>query len=303
MDAIPSKKIAYRIETLTYSNALNWFWRVEDLLEGKDIWTPVNDVISDRATQGSDGKDEDTKPKSLSEAVTAKAGKADWKRKNSKTKTIISGLISEGDVNTIRTRELKYAGDIWLYLKSKYTRITRGMLTATMGSFTRWKKNPGHTMEEAAQEIEAIADRVQQLGGPTLDIFLVKHQFLSGLPDEYESARQILESQDAKMGEIITRLMEIELWFKDSENEIKNEYGVKHDSAMRAKEWKNVVCFNCKKKGHIAKYCKFGQDEDSSSSKDETPKKKKKAAKTWKEKAKEQAAMTQLFSSDSESAA
>ena len=69
-------------------------------------------------------------------------------------------------------------------------------------------------MEEAAQEIEAIADRIQQLGGPTLDSFLVKHQFLSGLPDEYESARQILESQDAKMGEIITRLMEIELRMK-----------------------------------------------------------------------------------------
>jgi DNA-binding ferritin-like protein len=69
-------------------------------------------------------------------------------------------------------------------------------------------------MEKAAQEIEAIADRVQQLGGPSLDSFLVKHQFLSGLPDEYESARQILESQDAKMGEIITRLMEIELRMK-----------------------------------------------------------------------------------------
>src|SRR4030095_1977174 len=154
--------------------ALNWFWRVEDLLEGKDLWAPVNDVISDRATQESDEKEEDTKPKSLSEAVAAKADKAEWKRKKSKAKAIISGLISEGDVNTIRTRELKYAGDIWLYLKSKYTRATRGMLTATMGKFTRWKKNSSHTMEEAAQEIEAIADRIQQLDDPTLDSVLVK---------------------------------------------------------------------------------------------------------------------------------
>jgi len=293
MDVTPSKKIAYRIENLTYSNALNWFWRIEDLLEGKDLWTPVNDVISDRATQESDEKAEDTKPKSLSEAITAKAGKADWKRKNSKAKAIISGLISEGDVNTIRTRELKYAGDIWLYLKSKYTRTTRGMLTATMGSFTRWKKNPGHTMEEAAQEIEAIADRVQQLGGPTLDSFLVKHQFLSGLPDEYESARQILESQDAKMGEIITRLMEIELRFKESKNERENDF------AMQAKDWmKTATCFNCGKKGHIAKYCDHGKGD--SSDEDE---KSRKAAKSRRKKAKERAATVQLFSSDSESAA
>src|SRR5436190_7205783 len=99
MDTTPSKKIAYHIENLTYSNALNWFWRVEDLLEGKDIWTPVNDVISDRATQESDQKDEDVKPKALSEAATTKAGRAEWKKKNAKAKAIISGLISEGDVN------------------------------------------------------------------------------------------------------------------------------------------------------------------------------------------------------------
>ena len=91
-------------------------------------------------------------------------------------------------------------------------------------------------MKKTAQEIEIIADQVQQLDSSNLDIFLVKHQFLSGLPDEYESAWQILESQDAKMGEIITRLMKIELWFKNSENEIKNEYRVKHNSAMQAKE-------------------------------------------------------------------
>ncbi len=37
MDVILSKKIAYHIENLTYFNALNWFWRVEDLLEEKDL--------------------------------------------------------------------------------------------------------------------------------------------------------------------------------------------------------------------------------------------------------------------------
>jgi hypothetical protein len=294
MDTTPSKKIQYRIEILSYSNALNWFWRVEDLLEGKDIWTPINDVINDRATQESNKESEDTKPTPLSEAIAAKASKAEWKRKNSKAKAIISGLISEGDINTVRTRELRYAGDIWLYLKAKYTRTTRGMLTATMGNFTRWKKNSAHTMEEAAQEIEAIADRVQQLGGPTLDSFLVKHQFLSGLPDEYESARQILESQDAKMGEIITRLMEIELRFKESKNNERED-----DFALQARDWmKSATCFNCGKKGHIAKYCDHGKED--SSDEDE---KSRKAAKSRRKKAKERAAMMQLFSSDSESAA
>ncbi len=297
MDTIPSKKIAYRIENLTYSNALNWFWRVEDLLEGKDLWTPINDVISDRGAQGSDNKDEDTKPKALSEAATTKAADPAWKRKNSKAKAIISGLVSEGDVNTIRTRELKFAGDIWLYLKSKYTRTTRGMLTATMGSFTRWKKNPGHTMEEAAQEIEAIADRVHQLGGPSLDSFLVKHQLLSGLPSEYESARQILESQDAKMGEIITRLMEIELRMKEMREN--GDQPLSNETANRARAKKKTVCFKCGKKGHWARDCE--KETESSSSESEEDEKPKKTTKSRRKKAKEKANVVHLLS-DSEAA-
>ena len=294
MNAVPSKKVQYRIDILTYSNALNWFWRVEDLLEGKDLWTPLNDVISDRKTQGSDEKNEDTKPKSLSKAVAATAAKAEWKRKNSKAKAIISGLISEGDVNTIRTRELKFAGDIWLYLKAKYTRTTRGMLTATMGNFTRWKKNPAHTMEDAAQEIEAIADRVVQLGGPTLDAFLVKHQFLSGLPNEYESARQILESQDAKMGEIITRLMEIELRMKEN-----GSLPISNEAANRAQVKKKVVCFRCGKKGHIAKDC---EDESSETSESDSEAKKPKKSAKKRQKAREKVHLARECDSDLDSA-
>src|SRR5204863_9982922 len=135
-------------------------------------------------------------------------------------------------------------------------RITREMLTVIMGNFTCWKKNSAHTMEKAAQKIKAIANQVFQLDDSILDFFLVKHQFLSGLPDEYESARQILESQDAKMGEIIIRLMEIELRFKES----KNERG--DDFAMQARDWmKTATCFNCGKKGHIVKYCDHGKED------------------------------------------
>ena len=300
MVTISSKKIAYCTENLTYFNSLNWFWRVEDLLEGKDLWTPIDDIISNHNTQESDDKNEDIKPKALSEAAATKAADPAWKRKNSKAKAIISGLISEGDVNTIRTRELKYAGDIWLYLRSKYTRTTRGMLTATMGSFTRWKKNPSHTMKEAAQEIEAIADRVQQLGGPTLDSFLVKHQFLSGLPDEYESARQILESQDAKMGEIITRLMEIELRMKETR---KNRDSIEiADQAKEKKQRKKVRCFNCGRMGHFANDCDKEDSEtsDNDSSEDEKRRKARKSDKKNKkwQKAKERVSLA--LESDSE---
>jgi hypothetical protein len=58
----------------------------------------------------------------------------------------------------------------------------------------------------------------------------MKHQFLSGLPGEYKSARQILKSQDAK-----TKLMEIELRLKGTEGTF-NGNGTKAEYTMRARD-------------------------------------------------------------------
>ncbi len=292
MNTISSKKIQYCIEILSYSNALNWFWRVEDLLEEKDIWISINDVINDWLTQESDKKSENTKPTPLSEAIASKTAKTEWKRKNFKTKAIISELISEDDINIIRTWKLRYADDIWLYLKIKYIRIICRMLTIIMRNFTCWKKNSAHIMKKTVQKIEAIMNQMQQLDDSTLNFFLVKHQFLSDLLDDYESAHQILKNQDAKMREIIIRLMKIELQFKNNENRIKIEF------VMQTKNWmKNIRCYNCQKTDHIVKYCLHNKSSDNEKSKNEKSKKLEKKSKNkkcvW--------VARELFISDSES--
>src|SRR5437773_8848135 len=104
-------------------------------------------------------------------------------------------------------------------------------------------------MKKAAQEIETIADQMQQLDSSTLDFFLVKHQFLSDLLNEYKSARQILKSQDAKMREIIIRLMKIELRMKNARNDDLAEM------THHVKKKKKIQCFNCDKKDHFMKNC------------------------------------------------
>ena len=55
-----------------------------------------------------------------------------------------------------------------------------------------------------------------------------------------------------------------------------------------------MICFNCKKKNHIAKYCKFEQDENFSSENEKF----KKAFKFQRKKIKKQIVVTQFFSSD-----
>ena len=147
-------------------------------------------------------------------------------------------------------------------------------------------------MKKAAQKIEAIVNQMFQLDDSILDFFLVKHQFLSDLPDEYESACQILESQDAKMGEIIIRLTKIELWLRESNNVVEDEL------TMRAKNWmKTARCYNCQKTGHIAKYCLHNKNSNNEKSKNEKPKRKLEK----KSKKKCIQVVRELFISDSES--
>ncbi len=47
-------------------------------------------------------------------------------------------------------------------------------------------------MKETAQKIETIVNWMQQLDSSILNFFLIKHQFLSDLSDEYKSVWQIL---------------------------------------------------------------------------------------------------------------
>jgi len=97
----------------------------------------------------------------------------------------------------------------------------------------------------------------------------VKHQFLLDLSDEYESVCQILKSQDAKMREIIIRLIKIKLWLREFNNIIKNEL------AIWSKNWMKIVrYYNCQKTDHIVKYCSHNNKNSDDESKNEKSKRK-----------------------------
>src|SRR5436190_22530142 len=97
-----------------------------------------------------------------------------------------------------------------------------------------------------------------------MDIRITKFLFLRGLPETYESARQTLESQDMTMKEMILRLTETESRMRSSD---KIEY--EHANKARAEWMKSAKCYNCGKKGHIAKFCRKKKDDKKDDEKDE----------------------------------
>ena len=293
-----------RIEVLSYTNAREWMRKVTAYLKGEDFWTPIETVIEERTAQKT-GKAPETAASEAAEATASEVAgtetpdpkteksilkhqgltgkwqkiseKKDWQKANYQAISTLLSIISITDQQAVEN--LDYAGDIWLYVTRKYTKANYSTLTAAFASYFKWEKNEAHSIEEAAREIEYLANRIQQLNGPDMDIRITKFLFLRGLPEAYESARQTLESQDVSMEEMVLRLTEIEARIRSNASE----------HAARASEWiKSVNCHKCGKKGHIAKFCKtpkkdwIKNDKSEASGEDDKPSKSDKKAKNKK---------------------
>jgi len=239
-----------RIEILSYTNAREWIRKVTAYLKGEDFWTPIETVIEERNVQKSgkapeaeaaaeseittSGKTADKPPtedstpersilthEELAGKLKDKAKKKDWQKANYQAISTLLSIISISDQQAVENFE--YVGDIWLYVTKKYTKANYSTLTAAFANYFRWEKNEAQSIEEAAREIEYLANRISQLNGPKMDIRITKFLFLRGLPETYESARQTLESQDMTMEEMILRLTETESWMRSSEHEHANK--------------------------------------------------------------------------------
>jgi transposase InsO family protein len=213
-------------------------------------------------------------------------------------------VISTTDQQAVEN--LEYAGDIWVYVTKKYTKANYSTLTAAFASYFRCEKNETQSVEEAAQEIEYLANRISQMDGPLMDIQITKFLFLRGLPAAYESARQTLESQDVSMEEMVLWLTEIELRMRSSshEDELAN--------TARAEWIKSAKCHKCGKKGHLKKFCrtpkkdwvkKDNKKDENEASGDEKPKKNKASRRRQQAKAAQEIDLDSENSESDESAA
>src|SRR5947207_9250026 len=162
-------------------------------LKGKDFWTPIETVLEERREQksgkapepataetaeASEGAGDSTIEKSIlaHQALTGKrlkdSEKKDWQKANYSAISTLLSIISTSDQQAVEN--LKYAGDIWLYVTKKYTKANYSTLTAAFANYFRWEKNEAHSIEKAAREIEYLANRISQLNGPMMDIQITK---------------------------------------------------------------------------------------------------------------------------------
>ena len=153
------------IEILSYTNAREWIRKVTAYLKGEDYWAPIETVIEERKAQDSDKAPENTdsppeksilKHQGLTGKQLENLEKKDWQKANYQAISILLFIISISDQQTVEN--LKYAGDIQLYIMKKYIKANYLILTAAFANYFRWEKNEAQFIKKAAREIKYLAN-------------------------------------------------------------------------------------------------------------------------------------------------
>jgi len=306
-----SLKLA-EIETLSYENAETWFTRIKAVLDGKDLWPPVQDVYLIR--QGLDPQldaDEDdtffqsprgTSLSSVSRTTTPASTpvpstetdatteaekirklwkKSAWKKANKLAIAVILGRISTVDVNLVKG--YPFAGDMWLHLKETYEQKDRVLRVKALDQFLSWKMKSDQKVLVAINEVRYLASRIPELGGdpPSEETMIVI--LLKGLIPQYDTFRQTLMLQNLSFNQVVESLKTAESTLPTPSNETSSSIG---ESASRAQNMQEVKCYKCRKRGHVMKDCPGESDNEKDSRSKKITKIKKEQAKLAKEIAK-----------------
>jgi hypothetical protein len=297
MESDDSPKIS-ELEILSYENAETWFTKVRAILKGKDVWTPIQDIIDirqgrDPQLDSDDDDDSLLSPRISTHKITKSRAtatpavredsptpsietsnldeerarvrkllkKSGWKKNNRLAIANLLRRLSSTDVNVIK--DYRFAGDIWLHLKETYEQRDRILMVKAFEQLLSWSMKPDQRILAAVNEIRHLAARIPEFGGESPSETIMIVVLLKGLPEEYKTFQQTLLLRDLSFNQIVESLKTAESTLPTSAiNRPKLEF------ANRAVN-KKVRCYECGKLGHYAKNCpeKSDQEKDTSRSK------------------------------------
>ncbi|KAL4766902.1 hypothetical protein BDW60DRAFT_212482 [Aspergillus nidulans var. acristatus] len=288
-DSFLSLKVS-DLEILSYENAETWFTKMQAVLDGKEIWYPVQDIYLIR--QGLDplpdvDEDDDfflppraslspaprrtiptsTPEPSIETSATTEVEKirklwkkAAWKKANKLAIAVILGRISPVDINIVKRYMVAF------------------------------ERDPDQKILAAVNEVRHLAGRIPELGGdpPSEEMMIVV--LLKGLLPKYETFRQTLMLQDLSFNQAVESLKTAESTLPTTAAEAPSYT----DFANRTKE--RIKCYGCGKYGHVRKDCPEESDKEKRPRSKKITKLKKEQAKIAK-----QIAKLELSDSDSDS--
>ena len=249
----------YNITKLNETNYRSWSQQLRWILDERDLWELVNGEEV-RPTVST------TQPQQSEQSSTATGDinkLTAWTKKAKKARSIIGSSITASVMTYIEG--IDNPVDMWTTLAEIYNPKTQTTLLQTVREFMTVKREDGD-MEKHLQRVKRLKRQVEEQGEKVSDT-VYNGILLNSVPEDYNIAVNILESQDRLTPEmIINRLMEASR--KHGGEEVSGNGKTKtamltnsgqskgkKSSSSSSPSTKVVVCGHCKQKGHKDTKC------------------------------------------------
>lgn len=234
---------------LNSDNYFTWKYKMEMYLRKEKCWSAVSPgerpVVPDLAAGGANQA-----------AVTAaETALATFVEKNEQALALIGLCVEDGQLVHIRTKQT--AKEAWDSLRGYHERNTLCNKVTLMRKICGLKLTEKGNVETHLSELTNSFQKLVDLGENQLDEHWKVAITLSSLPSSYDSLVEALEARpdaDLTLSLVHSKLIERAKRQENNGNSSSNEHN--GDTVLKTAERKlNVICFFCKKGGHVKKDC------------------------------------------------
>ena len=243
------------LDKLDGENYSTWSIQMKSLLVTLDLWSTIEEACP---------QDE--------------AGKKQWKSVDRKALATITLAVKTSEL--LHIKNCLTAGGAWTTLSKLYKTSTAGRKVNLFKQLVRFRFNNVDKMSAQLHSFGSVVDALKEIG-VTMNDDLLAVMMLSCLPDEMDNFVVAIECQDTlpKMEVLINKILEEELrqtsktvenggenilaagdrrkqTFQNQRKGKKMPFG---DKSSGGRGECNLICFKCKKRGHIKANCMSNQ--------------------------------------------
>ena len=179
--------------------------------------------------------------------------------KGNKAYALMLSLLSDNILSSLQSE--RTAKEIWKRLHSTYE--SKGAVSQILirKQLATIKKRHDVPMRQHLDNVAKLVADLRLSGAEVSDIDFIVYIFMS-LPVEFENVKVALENQPTSnltVDFVSQRLIDAEALINSNNSKTRTDsrfVKTSADNAAFVSAQKELVCFHCKKKGHISKYCR-----------------------------------------------
>ena len=234
-----------------------WKFQLQILLDARDALEVVTGELRDP------GEPDDAL---AGAALTAHNRKrADFKKANKVAKELIVTTVEKKPLQLLLTCDTAKA--MWDKLLRVYEQKSETSVSMVQTQFYQYVKEPSDDIATHISKVEGIAERLKQLGEPVPDS-MVMTKILNTLPSEFNhfaSAWESTPKAEMTRENLTARLLTEEIRMKSVNESSTVALSAKtkpgnmkakfHKSHRQQANKSDMICYNCREKGHISRNC------------------------------------------------